>query len=222
MRTTCGHLPWVWFNWFKVSSCFFFSFVASSCFTWKCWIFLINIRLYARFMTFPSPGLVIRLFLHTKPDFVLMNSYKVHFSVEDTFFPQEQDRLSYKNIFSLNHVSLLYLLCNPLSAGGAVCLSLALQRLAEETAAKHSRLAWSLLMKCLAFVLLRDNDKNTSYPIIAASFLICAPIKLTLTWKSSSHSHHYILVQERFAQTTESVNWTKCIELFLYVLNTVI
>lgn len=70
-----------------------------------------------------------------------MNSYKVHFSVEDTFPPQEQDRLSYKNIFSLNHVSLLYLLCNPLSAGGAVYLSLALQRLAEETAARHSRLA---------------------------------------------------------------------------------
>lgn len=137
------------------------------------------------------------LLLHTKPDFVLMNSHKVHFSVEDTFFSKNRIGCLIKTFFSLNHVSLLYLLCNPLSAGGAVCLSLALQRLAEETAAKHSRLAWSLLMKCLAFVLLWDNDKNTSYPIIAASFLICAPIKLTLTWKRSSHSHHYILVQER-------------------------
>lgn len=43
-----------------------------------------------------------------------------------------------KTFFSLNHDSLLYLLCNPLSAGGAVCLSLALQRPTEETAAKHS------------------------------------------------------------------------------------
>lgn len=186
MRTTCGHLPWVWFNRFKVSSCFFFSFVAGGCFTWKCWIFLINIRLYACFMTdcFCTQNQTLCWWIPIRFTFL----YKI-------LFPPK-NRKGWQNIFSLNHVSLLYLLCNPLSAGGAVCLSLALQRLAEETAAKHSRLAWSLLMKCLAFVLLRDNDKNTSYPIIAASFLICAPIKFTLTWKRSSHSHHYILVQE--------------------------
>lgn len=57
-------------------------------------------------LLFPHQTKVSKLTaLHTKPDDVMMNSYRVHISVEDTFVSEDRTDCFIKNLFSLNHVS---------------------------------------------------------------------------------------------------------------------